>query len=214
MKNCFLISSCYLFTQNSHIWFHFYLLSILGQKLPFFTIFLFFRLFSPRWGVKKYFFDQKWFKHILTTFLYIENTIMNHKTVFGRICRGILHISGTRFIGIFLYFCENPENGPNNMVGGFCVRGQSYQNPFGSWPFWSHRSQIKKNWTLTNFFPLCSNIAPTSSEIYNSLLFNCGSKWCFSYNIIITPIVPVLSLPIRRRGGDIETAQKCTHLQC
>ena len=44
-------------------------------------------------------------------------------------------------------------------------RCRIYQNPFGSGPFWSHRSQIKKNWTLTNFFPLCSNIAPTISAV-------------------------------------------------
>ena len=131
------------------------------KKCQFFTIFPFFRLFSPRWGDKNIFFDQKWLKHIMKTFLCIENTIINHKTVFGKICRGILHISGTRFIGIFLLFCENPENGPNNMVGGFCVRGRSYQNPFGSWPFRSYRTQIKQNWRVTNFFPLCSNMAPT-----------------------------------------------------
>ena len=58
-------------------------------------------------------------KFFLTTFLYIENITKNHKTVFGRNYRGFFHISGTRFIGIFLLFCENPENGPNNMVGGF-----------------------------------------------------------------------------------------------
>ena len=131
------------------------------KKWPFFMIFPFFRLFSPRWGDKKYFFDQKWLKHIMKTFLYIENTNINHKTVFGKICRSILHISGTRFIGFFLYFSENSKIDPINMVVTIDFRCRIYQNPFGSWPFGQHRSQIKKSWTLTIFFPLCSSIAPT-----------------------------------------------------
>ena len=79
---------------------------------------VFWPVFSEVRGRKK-FFDKKWLKYILTTFLHIENIIRIHKTVFGRNYRGFLHISGTHFIGVFLCFCENPENGPNNMVGGF-----------------------------------------------------------------------------------------------
>ena len=153
VKNYFVTSSCFLFTQNSHIWFHFSLIVYFMAKWQFFTIFSFFRLFSPRRGVIKYFFNKKWLKHILKTFLYIENTVMNHKTVFVRICRGILHISGTRFIGFFLYFSENLEIDPINMVITIDFRFKIYQNPFGSWPFRSHRSQIAKNWTLMNFSP-------------------------------------------------------------
>ena len=135
---------------------------ILCQKMAIFTIFSVFCLFFLRWDVEKIFFGKKWLKYILTTFLYIENITKNHKRVFSRNYRGFLHISGSRFIGIFLCFCENPENGPNSMVGGFCVRGRSYQNPFGSWPFRSYRTQIKQNWRVANFFPPCSNIAPTT----------------------------------------------------
>ena len=57
---------------------------------------------------------------------------MNHKTVLGRICRGILHISGTRFIGFFLCFSENPEIDPINMVVTIVEAGKIYQNPLGS----------------------------------------------------------------------------------
>ena len=84
-----------------------------------FTIFfVFLPVFSEVRG-RKNIFRKKWLKYILTTSLYIENITKNHTTVFSRNYRGFLHISGTRFIGVFLCFCENPENGPNNMVGGF-----------------------------------------------------------------------------------------------
>ena len=148
----------YIFLFFIYCWFY-------VKKWPFLRFFMFFCLFFPRWGVEKIFFEKKWLKYILTTFLYIENITKNHKTVFGRNYRGFLHISGTRFISVFLCFCENPENGPNNMVGGFCVRGRSYQNPFESWPFRSYRTQIKQNWRVTNFFPPCSNIAPTITPL-------------------------------------------------
>ena len=57
------------------------------------------------------------------------------------------------------------------MVRELSLRGGSYKNPFGSWPFGSYRRQIKKNLVVWNFYTLCSNIAPTIYSIPRRNIF-------------------------------------------
>ena len=136
VKNCVLISSCLLFTQNMHTSFFFSsIVDFMSKNGHFLRIFPFFGPFSPRWGVKKVFFGQKWVKCILTTFLPIENIIKIHKTVFGRNYRRFLHISGTRFLGISLLILKKAKNCPSQMTGDQRVPHKSYAKYFFSGPF-------------------------------------------------------------------------------
>ena len=129
------------------------------KKWPFFVIFPFFGLFSPRWGVEKKFFDKKWLKYILTTFLHIENIIKIHKTVFGRNYRRFLHIGGTRFLGISLLILKKSKNCPSQMTGDQRVAHKSYAKYFFSGPFGSVGTYIQSLGMSKIFSPLTPLIA-------------------------------------------------------
>ena len=81
MRNYILISSCFLFTQNNHTWFHFsFIVDVMSKNGNFLQFLRFSPIYSEVRG-QNIVFDQKWLKHIFTTFLYIENIIRMNENI-------------------------------------------------------------------------------------------------------------------------------------
>ena len=121
-------------------------------------------VFSGRGG-QKIFFAPIFFS---TNFIYLsglKKSYLETLYFFVEFLYLFLENPKNRFISLFYLKLKNAHKYPLRLLGENGVCTKSYQNPFGSWPFGSYRRQIEKNLVASNFFPPCSNIAPTNVQI-------------------------------------------------